>query len=44
VRYVNGTATCEVRLGEDWRVTPDDSLVASLSEWLKPENVEFVYA
>jgi len=44
VRYVNGTATCEVRLGEDWRVTPDDGLVEALSDWLKPENVEFVYA
>ncbi|MCG6874375.1 MAG: DNA polymerase III subunit alpha [Betaproteobacteria bacterium] len=44
VRYVNGTATCEVRLGDDWRVTPDDSLVDSLADWLKPENVEFVYA
>ncbi len=44
VRYVNGTAVCEVRLGEDWRVTPEDSLVDVLSDWLKPENVEFVYA
>ncbi|MCC6611298.1 MAG: DNA polymerase III subunit alpha [Burkholderiales bacterium] len=43
VRYFNGTAACEVRLGEDWRVTPDDGLVESLRAWLRPENVEFVY-
>jgi DNA polymerase-3 subunit alpha len=44
VRYFNGTATCEVRLGEDWCVTPEDGLIDTLSDWLKPENVEFVYA
>jgi DNA polymerase-3 subunit alpha len=43
VRYFNGTAACEVRLGEDWRVTPDDGLVEQLRAWLRPENVEFVY-
>jgi DNA polymerase-3 subunit alpha len=43
VRYFNGTAACEVRLGEDWRVTPEDGLVESLRSWLRPENVEFVY-
>jgi DNA polymerase III subunit alpha len=44
VRYMNGTAACEVRLGDEWRVSPDDMLVESLSEWLRPENVEFLYA
>jgi DNA polymerase III subunit alpha len=44
VRYVNGTAACEVRLGDEWRVSPDDTLVESLSDWLRPENVEFLYA
>jgi len=43
VRYFNGDAACEVRLGEEWRVTPDDGLVESLRAWLRPENVEFVY-
>jgi hypothetical protein len=33
-----------VRLGDDWRVTPDDGLIAALNDWLKPENVEIVYA
>jgi DNA polymerase-3 subunit alpha len=44
VRYSSGTAIAEVRLGDEWRVTPDDGLIASLSDWLKPENVEIVYA
>ncbi|HSD41713.1 MAG TPA: DNA polymerase III subunit alpha [Burkholderiales bacterium] len=43
VRYSSGTAIADVRLGDDWRVTPDDGLIASLSDWLKPENVEIVY-
>src|SRR5512134_2738485 len=43
VRYASGTAIADVRLGDDWRVTPDDGLIASLSDWLKPENVEIVY-
>jgi hypothetical protein len=34
----------ELRLGDDWRVTPDDALVDALREWLQPENVEVVYA
>ena len=33
-----------MRLGEDWRINLDDRLLASLGEWLKPENVEVVYA
>jgi DNA polymerase-3 subunit alpha len=44
VRYRNGDTIAELRLGDDWRVTPDDGLIASLSDWLKPENVELVYA
>jgi DNA polymerase-3 subunit alpha len=44
VRYSSGTAIAEVRLGDEWRVTPDDGLIASLADWLKPENVEIVYS
>jgi DNA polymerase-3 subunit alpha len=44
VRYSSGSAVAEVRLGDEWRVTPDDGLIAALSDWLKPENVEIVYA
>jgi DNA polymerase-3 subunit alpha len=43
VCYYNGTASCEMRLGEDWRVRPDDALMRSLREWLRPENVQVVY-
>jgi DNA polymerase-3 subunit alpha len=39
-----GDAVAELRLGDDWRVTPDDALVDALREWLQPENVEVVYA
>jgi DNA polymerase-3 subunit alpha len=43
VCYHNGAASCEMRLGEDWRVRPDDALMQSLREWLRPENVQVVY-
>jgi DNA polymerase-3 subunit alpha len=44
VRYRNGNASVEVQLGEGWRVKPDDALIESLNEWLKPENVEVLYS
>ena len=44
VRYRNGTAIAELRLGDEWRVTPDDGLIAALGDWLKEENVEVVYS
>ena len=43
VCYDNGAASCEMRLGEDWRVRPDDALMQSLREWLHPENVQLIY-
>ena len=43
VCYHNGSASCEMRLGEDWRVRPDDALMQSLAEWLRPENVQVLY-
>jgi len=43
VRYRSGTSTAELRLGDEWRVTPEDALLESLNAWLKPENVELVY-
>jgi len=43
IAYRNGRARCELALGDDWRVTPDDKLIRSLHEWLRPENVEFLY-
>jgi DNA polymerase-3 subunit alpha len=32
-----------MRLGEDWRLRLDDALMASLQEWLRPENVQVIY-
>jgi len=43
IRYNNGRSLCEVKLGEDWKVSPDDGLVEQLKAWLRPENVEFSY-
>ena len=43
VCYRNGAASCEMRLGEEWRVRPDDELMQSLEEWLRPENVQLIY-
>ena len=36
-------ATCEVDLGNEWRVAVDDTLVAGLVEWLTPDRVQVVY-
>ena len=43
VCYRNGDAVAELRLGDEWRVTPDDALIDALKLWLRPENVEVVY-
>ena len=43
VRYRNGSTVAELRLGDDWRVTPEDALIEALNAWLQPENVEVVY-
>jgi len=44
VQYENGKAVCEVALGDAWRVRPDERLLAELSAWLAPENVQVSYA
>jgi DNA polymerase-3 subunit alpha len=33
-----------MQLGDSWRVNLDEALMASLREWLKPENVEVLYS
>jgi len=43
IRYSNGRAECELLLGDDWRVTPNEMLIQQLEDWLKRENVEVVY-
>ncbi|HYF58849.1 MAG TPA: DNA polymerase III subunit alpha [Burkholderiaceae bacterium] len=43
IHYHNGSARCAVRLGDAWRVRPDDTLLAQLRDWLSPEGVELRY-
>jgi len=43
VVYSNRGATCEIDLGDAWRVSLHDDLIRSLADWLKPENVRIVY-
>jgi DNA polymerase-3 subunit alpha len=43
VCYNNGGALVELRLGEEWRVKVEDSLLQSLGDWLRPENVQVIY-
>ncbi|MBU1236810.1 MAG: DNA polymerase III subunit alpha [Gammaproteobacteria bacterium] len=42
--YRNGDAETEIALPDNWRVTLDDALLASLNDWLTPSNVRVVYA
>ena len=44
VHYANGSASCDVALGDAWRVRLDAELLEQLSRWLAPENVHVVYA
>jgi DNA polymerase-3 subunit alpha len=44
VHYESARATCDVALGDSWRVRPESPLIERLSEWLAPENVQVVYA
>jgi DNA polymerase-3 subunit alpha len=41
--YTNGQASGDIEFPDSWRVVPDETLIASLREWLSPENVEVVY-
>ena len=43
VEYLSNGARCEVKLGPSWHVSINEDLIRSLSEWLKPENVNIVY-
>jgi DNA polymerase-3 subunit alpha len=44
VHYEAGAATCDVALGDAWRVRPDAQLIERLGAWLAPENVQIVYS
>ncbi|HJW02903.1 MAG TPA: DNA polymerase III subunit alpha [Azospira sp.] len=41
--YRNGIAQCELILGENSRIRPDDDLIQSLAAWLSPEAVDLQY-
>ena len=43
IHYENEGASCDVALGDAWRVRPDDLLVGELASWLSPEAVQFQY-
>jgi DNA polymerase III subunit alpha len=43
VVYHNRDASCEIELGDAWRVSLNDNLLAALSEWLSADNVSIVY-
>jgi len=43
VHYENAGASCDVALGDAWKVRPDDVLLGELSAWLSPEAVQFQY-
>jgi DNA polymerase-3 subunit alpha len=42
VYYTHG-ASCEIELGDEWRVNLHDELINSLSGWLTPDNVQILY-
>jgi len=41
--YHNRTASCEIELGDDWRVSLSENLLQSLSAWLTEPNVTILY-
>jgi DNA polymerase-3 subunit alpha len=43
VHYENEGASCDVALGDAWRVRPDDLLLGELTAWLSAEAVQFLY-
>ena len=43
VVYSNGAATCEIELGDDWRVSLQDGLMDGLHAWFKADNVRIIY-
>ncbi len=44
IAYCNDTASCVVRLPDDWRVALQDTMLDELREWLDVASVELVYA
>jgi len=44
VHYENGATSCDLALGNAWRVRPEGRLIEQLGAWLAPENVRVVFA
>ena len=44
VRYQKNNAICEARLGESWKISPEEPLISALTDWLSADNVEIVYS
>ncbi len=42
--YHNRSASCEIELGDEWRVSPHENLLQSLTAWLSEPNVTIVYS
>jgi DNA polymerase-3 subunit alpha len=42
--YHNQSASCEIELGEDWRVSLHENLLQSLAAWLTEPNIAIVYS
>jgi DNA polymerase III subunit alpha len=43
IHYHNGAARCAVRLGDAWRVRPEETLLSQLRDWLSADGVELRY-
>ena len=43
IHYENDGGSCDVALGEAWKVRPDDLLLGELAAWLSPDAVQFQY-
>ena len=43
IGYLNGAASCDLDLGNGWRVKLKDNLLDSLADWLGGENVAVQY-
>ena len=44
IEYHNHAARCAVRLGDAWRIRPDEALLVELRRWLSDTGVELRYA
>jgi DNA polymerase-3 subunit alpha len=43
IHYRNEAARCAVRLGDAWRIRPEESLLDQLRDWLSADGVELRY-